>query len=152
MLIPRGLFVIGVGSHARSVADVALDLGVPALTFVDPSARCGQKFAGFPVVTAISELPDGWLVLAAAGDTSIANGRSRSRSSGTLTHLAWVEADLSYPDDTMEALLAHDKPIIAPWIYLNSVFYDSGDFATKTARELLRSNLTFPTHPTNRSS
>jgi UDP-N-acetylbacillosamine N-acetyltransferase len=68
MLIPRGLFVIGVGSHARSVADVALDLGVPALTFVDPSARCGQKFAGFPVVTAISELPDGWLVLAAAGD------------------------------------------------------------------------------------
>jgi len=29
MLIPRGLFVIGVGSHARSVADVALDLGVP---------------------------------------------------------------------------------------------------------------------------
>jgi hypothetical protein len=69
-----------------------------------------------------------------------------------LTHLAWVEADLSYPDDTMEALLAHDKPIIAPWIYLNSVFYDSGDFATKTVRELLRSNLTFPTHPTNRSS
>lgn len=69
-----------------------------------------------------------------------------------MTHLAWVEADLSYPDDTMEALLAHDKPIIAPWIYLNSVFYDSGDFATKTARELLRSNLTFPTHPTNRSS
>jgi len=48
MLIPRGLFVIGVGSHARSVADVALDLGVPALTFVDPSARCGQKICWLP--------------------------------------------------------------------------------------------------------
>jgi len=152
MLIPRGLFVIGVGSHARSVADVALDLGVPALTFVDPSARCGQKFAGFPVVTAISELPDGWLVLAAAGDNFDRQRQIEIAIERDLAHLAWVEADLSYPDDTMEALLAHDKPIIAPWIYLNSVFYDSGDFATKTARELLRSNLTFPTHPTNRSS
>jgi hypothetical protein len=46
-----------------------------------------------------------------------------------LTHRAWVEADLSYPYDTMEALLAHDKPIIAPWIYLNNVFYDSWGFS-----------------------
>jgi UDP-N-acetylbacillosamine N-acetyltransferase len=68
-VIPRGLFIIGFGSHARSVADVALDLGIPALTFVDAAASPDEEFAGFPVVTATSDMPrDGWSVFAAAGD------------------------------------------------------------------------------------
>jgi hypothetical protein len=45
-----------------------------------------------------------------------------------LTHLAWIEADLSYPYDTLEALVGRDKPIIAPLIYLNNTFYDSWGF------------------------
>jgi hypothetical protein len=48
-----------------------------------------------------------------------------------LTHLAWIEADLSYPHDTMEILLARNKPIIAPLVYLNNVFYDSWGFRDK---------------------
>jgi hypothetical protein len=69
-----------------------------------------------------------------------------------LTHLAWVEADLSYPYDTMEALLAHDSRSSRRGSISTTFSTTAGDFATKTARELLRSNLTFPTHPTNRSS
>ena len=46
-----------------------------------------------------------------------------------LTHLAWIEADLSYPYDTLEALVGRDKPIIAPLIYLNNnTFYDGWGF------------------------
>jgi UDP-N-acetylbacillosamine N-acetyltransferase len=68
-VILRGLFIIGFGSHAHSVADVALDIGIPALTFVDAAARPEEQFAGFPVVTTISDaLPDGWSIFAAAGD------------------------------------------------------------------------------------
>jgi UDP-N-acetylbacillosamine N-acetyltransferase len=66
---PQGLLIVGFGSHARSVADVALDLGIPALTFVDAAARPDEQFAGFPVVTRISDaLPGGWSVFAAAGN------------------------------------------------------------------------------------
>lgn len=64
-----------------------------------------------------------------------------------MTHLAWVEADLSYPDDTMEALLAHDKPIIAPWIYLNSVFYDSWGFRDKNGSRITSIEPYFPNAP-----
>jgi hypothetical protein len=53
-----------------------------------------------------------------------------SRGEG-LTHLAWVEADLSYPYDTMELLLARDKPIISPLVYLNNLFYDRWAFRHK---------------------
>jgi hypothetical protein len=64
-----------------------------------------------------------------------------------LTHLAWVEADLSYPYDTMEALLAHDKPIIAPWIYLNNVFYDSWGFRDKNGSRITSIEPYFPNAP-----
>jgi len=47
-----------------------------------------------------------------------------SRADG-LTHLAWIESDLSYPYDTMEVLLRRNRPIIAPLVYLNNIFYDS---------------------------
>lgn len=45
-----------------------------------------------------------------------------------LTHLAAVEADLTYPYDVFEILLARQKPIIAPMIYLGNTFYDSWGF------------------------
>ena len=42
-----------------------------------------------------------------------------------LTHLIWIEADLCYPYDTIEILLSRNKPIIAPLVYLNNIFYDT---------------------------
>jgi len=75
-MIARGLVMIGFGSHAHSVADVALDLGIPALIFVDANARPGEEFAGFPVVTGMPEpLQEGWSVIAAAGDNRERQGQ-----------------------------------------------------------------------------
>lgn len=53
-----------------------------------------------------------------------------------LTHLAWIEADLCYPYDTLEILLARDKPIIAPLIYLSNLFYDSWGFRDKNGTKM----------------
>jgi UDP-N-acetylbacillosamine N-acetyltransferase len=65
----RRLLILGFGGHARSVADVALDLGVAELAFVDANARQGEEFAGFPVHRAIpAPLQTGWIMLPAAGD------------------------------------------------------------------------------------
>jgi UDP-N-acetylbacillosamine N-acetyltransferase len=70
-VIPRGLVILGFGGHARSVADVALDLGIRELMFVEASARAGEEFAGFPVLAAIPDvLQDGWTVFSAAGDNA----------------------------------------------------------------------------------
>src|SRR5262245_25004249 len=70
-MIPRGLLILGFGGHARSVGDVALDLGISALAFVDASARRGEEFAGFPVRTTTPELlEEQWSVLPAAGDNA----------------------------------------------------------------------------------
>ena len=68
-IIPRGLLILGFGGHARSVSDVALDLGISDLAFVDASARDGEFFAGFPVFTTMPRpLQDGWAIFPAAGD------------------------------------------------------------------------------------
>lgn len=66
-----GFLILGFGGHARSVGDVALDLGVEALLFVEASARPGEEFAGFPVRTTMPDaLPDGWAAFPAAGDNA----------------------------------------------------------------------------------
>ncbi|MBX5496050.1 MAG: hypothetical protein IRZ15_12015, partial [Bryobacteraceae bacterium] len=57
-------------------------------------------------------------------------------SGDELTHLAWIESDLSYAYDTMEVLLGRNKPIIAPLIYLGNIFYDSWAFRDKAGRKL----------------
>lgn len=68
----RGLLILGFGGHARSVADVARDLGIAEMAFVDPGARAGQAFSGFPVFGAVPEpLPPGWTVFPAAGDNAV---------------------------------------------------------------------------------
>ncbi len=70
-MIPSGLLVLGFGGHARSVGDVALDLGIPALAFVEAGMRVGEEFAGFPVLaTSPDSLQEGWTVFPAAGDNA----------------------------------------------------------------------------------
>jgi UDP-N-acetylbacillosamine N-acetyltransferase len=68
-VIPKGLLILGLGGHARSVADVALDLGISDLRFVDPNARLGEQCLGFlTMADPPRSLPDGWMVMPAAGD------------------------------------------------------------------------------------
>lgn len=65
-----GIAILGFGGHARSVADVALELGVRHLCFVDENARTGEEFAGFASVKQLEvPLPDRWAVFPALGDS-----------------------------------------------------------------------------------
>ncbi len=64
-----GLLILGFGGHARSVADVALDLGVAELVFVEANAQPAEEFVGFPVhQTMPAWLQNGWSTLPAAGN------------------------------------------------------------------------------------
>jgi hypothetical protein len=98
---------------------------------------------GVPVYYEIEDAP--------AGD----GGQFASRLSQRQAPIAWRRPDpsclgrssVSYPYDTMEALLAHDKPIIAPWIYLNSVFYDSWGFRDKNGSRITSIEPYFPDAP-----
>lgn len=64
-----GIYLLGFGGHARSVADVALAAGIKSLIFVDANALPGESFAGFPAVTALPKtLIAGWSVFPAQGD------------------------------------------------------------------------------------
>lgn len=66
---PEGLIIWGFGGHARSVADVALAMGIMQLRFIDPAARDAETFLGHPVLAEWDEpLPQGWAVFSAAGD------------------------------------------------------------------------------------
>lgn len=63
-----GLYVLGVGGHARSVLDVALSVGVKDFVFVDANAAEGEYLLGFPVLAAMPDsLSAGWAVFPAAG-------------------------------------------------------------------------------------
>jgi UDP-N-acetylbacillosamine N-acetyltransferase len=82
----RGLLILGFGGHARSVADVARDLGIEEMAFVDPNARPGDEFAGFPVFAAMPEpLPPGWTMFPAVGDNEV---RQRQVEDATTRGLA----------------------------------------------------------------
>jgi UDP-N-acetylbacillosamine N-acetyltransferase len=68
---PHNLVILGFGGHARSIADVALDRDISDLMFVDATARAGESFFGFPVLTEMpNPLPQGWEVFPAAGDNA----------------------------------------------------------------------------------
>jgi UDP-N-acetylbacillosamine N-acetyltransferase len=70
-MLPIGLLILGFGGHARSIADVAIDLGVSEIVFVDESTKPGENFFGFPVQKSLpASLPPGWSVLPAAGDNA----------------------------------------------------------------------------------
>ena len=49
------LYVLGIGGHARSVADAAVAAGFPDILLVDAAARPGETFAGFPSLTRLPE-------------------------------------------------------------------------------------------------
>ncbi|ESX81588.1 NeuD/PglB/VioB family sugar acetyltransferase [Mesorhizobium sp. LSHC412B00] len=69
MTLETGIYVLGFGGHARSVADVALAAGVKNLIFVDVQARPDETFAGFPAITALPvRLAPGWSIFPAMGD------------------------------------------------------------------------------------
>ena len=67
--VAQGLVIFGFGGHARSVADIALTLGIKDFIFVEETAKAGENLWGFPVCkTFDGELPDGWQSFAASGD------------------------------------------------------------------------------------
>lgn len=47
----KALDLYGCGGHARSVADVAIELGYESLLFIDDAARPGETIFSHPVVT-----------------------------------------------------------------------------------------------------
>lgn len=64
-----GIYFLGFGGHARSVADIALAAGVKDMIFVDAQARQGETFAGFPTLNLLpAPLAVGWSVFPAMGD------------------------------------------------------------------------------------
>ncbi|HEF4759231.1 TPA: NeuD/PglB/VioB family sugar acetyltransferase [Pseudomonas putida] len=79
----KGLLILGFGGHARSVADVALSVGIPQLCFIDSNARPGEMFCSFPVKAAFDfELEEGWAAISASG-----NNLKRAE------HVAWLEGN-----------------------------------------------------------
>src|SRR3954468_1965328 len=67
--MPLGLVVFGFGGHARSVADIALELGIKEFVFVDEAAGAGESLWGFPVQKSCEgPLPEGWQAFPASGD------------------------------------------------------------------------------------
>jgi UDP-N-acetylbacillosamine N-acetyltransferase len=65
----KSIYVLGFGGHARSVADVALAIGVKELLFIDANARPNEEFAGFPVVRTLPpNLDSSWSLFPAMGD------------------------------------------------------------------------------------
>jgi UDP-N-acetylbacillosamine N-acetyltransferase len=91
---PRGLVILGFGGHARSVADVALDLGIPNLVFVEESALAGESFLGFPILTEMPKpLPEGWEVFPAAGDNTWRQRQIESAAALSLPMACLVSRD-----------------------------------------------------------
>ena len=119
-IIPRRLLILGFGGHARSVADVALDLGIPDLAFVDSAARKGEQFSCFPVFSTIPEtLQDGWAMIPAAGDNI---GRQRQLESITaiplrlislISRRAYVGFGASILEGSFVAHQAHIGPMVS---------------------------------------
>lgn len=69
----KQLVILGIGGHARSVADVALQLGYLNIIFVDKNAKNGECYEGFEV---FKRIPNSinlskCVFFPAAGDNSI---------------------------------------------------------------------------------
>jgi UDP-N-acetylbacillosamine N-acetyltransferase len=66
--VPKGLLIFGFGGHARSVADVAMAMGVSAMRFIDPAAREGERYLNHPVEADWDgQLLEGWAIFSASG-------------------------------------------------------------------------------------
>ncbi|MDG4854513.1 MULTISPECIES: acetyltransferase [unclassified Mesorhizobium] len=69
--LPRGLYILGLGGHGRSVADAASEIGVKNLVFVDPNPAV-QAMAGFVLLRSLpDQIEDGWAIFPAIGDNGI---------------------------------------------------------------------------------
>ncbi|BCX66891.1 acetyltransferase [Pseudomonas izuensis] len=97
MALMNGVLILGFGGHARSVADVALSLGVKQLRFIDSNARPNENFGGFPVLSEwMLELPDGWSVMPASGDNA-----ARQAQIEEIIKRGWPLATLIAPTATI---------------------------------------------------
>jgi sugar O-acyltransferase (sialic acid O-acetyltransferase NeuD family) len=97
MKLMSGVLILGYGGHARSVADVALSLGVKQLLFVDSNARPNEKFGAFPVLSDwMQELPEGWAVMPASGDNA-----NREEQIEQVAKRGWPLATLIAPTATI---------------------------------------------------
>lgn len=95
----NGLVIFGFGGHARSIADVALAAGYKKLLFIDPNARDGEAFLGYPARQALSgTFPEGWDCIAAAGDN-----RRRQSQIATILEARLPLATLIAPSATIGA-------------------------------------------------
>ncbi|NJR20119.1 MAG: acetyltransferase [Hyphomonadaceae bacterium] len=92
-----GLYLLGSGGHARSVADVALSLGITRLIFVDSNAEARSNMSGF---TAIAELPrelePGYKVMPAVGSASVRERLCASVSPDMLATLIAPNATIGF--------------------------------------------------------
>jgi sugar O-acyltransferase (sialic acid O-acetyltransferase NeuD family) len=118
MKLMSGVLILGYGGHARSVADVALSLGVKQLLFIDSNARPNENFGGFPVLSDwLQELPEGWVVMPASGDNAIRQAQieqvaTRGWSLGTLiAPTATIGFGASVGAGTLVAHHAHVGPM-----------------------------------------
>lgn len=65
----KKLLVLGFGGHARSVADIALTLGIEHLAFIDRNAQEHEHFLGFPVDREWDQFsPQEWCCIPASGN------------------------------------------------------------------------------------
>jgi UDP-N-acetylbacillosamine N-acetyltransferase len=102
--LPCGLVILGFGGHTRSVADIALTLGIKELLFVDEAARTDESLWGFPVrKTFDDKLPDGWQAFAASGNNQI-----RFNQVAAILGRSWPLATLISPTATIgsEAIIS----------------------------------------------
>ena len=89
----RGLLILGLGGHARSVADVALTLGYQSLLFVDENAAPGERVLEFETRREFQGLlPAGWSCLPASGDN-----RRRQIQTRFASEAGWPIATLISP-------------------------------------------------------
>lgn len=97
--VPKGLLILGFGGHARSVADVALSMGIRHLCFEDAHARSGENFLGHSVRGKwIEPLPDDWAVFPASG-----HSEEREAQCRRIRLHNWPLATLIAPSATLGA-------------------------------------------------
>jgi sugar O-acyltransferase (sialic acid O-acetyltransferase NeuD family) len=90
---PAGLYVLGFGGHARSVADVAVAAGITRLVFVDENARPGETFADLPAIVALPASPEAaWQLFPASGD----NAQREQQVAGARLPIATLIAPSAY--------------------------------------------------------
>jgi sugar O-acyltransferase (sialic acid O-acetyltransferase NeuD family) len=112
-----GLMLVGCGGHARSVADIALDCGIPELLFVDERAQNDELIAGFRVVREWpAAIGEGWAAFPAIGTasgrgTAVAAIRARQLPLATLvSRRAYVGCAAAIGAGTLVCHGAHVGP------------------------------------------